>query len=121
MPAFMHNGAFVRLADAIRHHLDPYMSARTYTPSDLPPDLQGPLGPIEPVLARLHPLLQTPVQLSDEEFADLVDFVRNGLLDPRILPRRLKRLVPKRVPSGRPALDFEFEWAPCSLTPFTRS
>ena len=60
MPAFMHNGAFIHLEDAIRHHLDPYTSARQYTPRDLPPDLQGPLGPIEPVLARLDPLLQTP-------------------------------------------------------------
>ena len=109
MPAFMHNGAFVHLEDAIRHHLDPSTSARHYTPRDLPPDLQGPLGPTEPVLARLDPLLQTPIQLSDEEFAQLVDFVRHGLLDPRILPKRLKTLVPKRVPSGSPTLDFEFE------------
>ena len=109
MPAFMHNGAFVHLEDAIRHHLDPYTSARQYTPRDLPPDLQGPLGPIEPVLARLDSLLQTPLQLTDAEFSQLVDFVRHGLLDPRILPRHLKTLVPKRVPSGRPTLDFEFE------------
>ena len=109
MPAFMHNGAFIHLEDAIRHHLDPYTSARLYTPSDLPPDLQGLLGPIRPVLARLDPLLQMPTRLSAEEFADLVDFVRYGLLDPRILPERLKMLVPKRVPSGRPTLRFEFE------------
>jgi cytochrome c peroxidase len=109
IPAFMHNGAFVRLEDAIRHHLDPYSSARNYTPSALPPDLRGPLGPIEPVLARLDPLLRTPIQLSDEEFSDLVDFVRNGLLDPRILPEHLKTLVPRRVPSGSLTLDFEFQ------------
>jgi cytochrome c peroxidase len=109
MPAFMHNGAFVHLEDAIRHHLDPYPSARQYTPRDLPPDLQGPLGPIEPVLARLDPLLQTPIQLTAEEFSQLVDFVRHGLLDPRILPGHLKTLVPKRVPSGSPTLDFAFE------------
>ena len=109
MPAFMHNGAFIHLEDAIRHHLDPSTSARQYTPRDLPPDLQGPLGPIEPVLARLDPLLQTPLQLSDEEFSQLVDFVRHGLLDPRILPGHLRPLVPQRVPSGRPMLDFEFE------------
>jgi len=109
MPAFMHNGAFVRLEDAIRHHLDPYTSARNYIPTVLPPDLQGPLGPIEPVLARLDPLLRTLIQLSDEEFSNLVDFVRNGLLDPRALPERLKTLVPKRVPSGQPTLDFEFQ------------
>ena len=109
MPAFMHNGAFVHLEDAIRHHLDPYTSARNYTPRELPPDLQGPLGPLDPVLARLDPLLQTPLHLSDEEFSQLVDFVRHGLLDPRILPRHLKTLMPERVPSGSPTLDFEFE------------
>jgi hypothetical protein len=44
---------------------------------------------------------------ANEEFSQLVDFVRHGLLDPRILPTHLKTLVPKRVPSGRPTLDFE--------------
>jgi len=109
MPALMHNGAFVRLEDAVRHHLDPAHSARSYSPSDLPPDLQGPLGPIEPVLARLDPLLQTPIVLSENELSDLIDFVRGGLLDRRILPEHLKRLVPKSVPSGSPTLHFQFE------------
>jgi cytochrome c peroxidase len=109
MPAFMHNGAFVRLEDAIRHHLNPYVSARTYSPKSLPKDLRGPLGPVEPVLARLDPLLQTPIILSNEEFSDLVDFVEYGLLDPRILPEHLKMLIPKRVPSGSQTLTFEFE------------
>jgi cytochrome c peroxidase len=108
MPALMHNGAFVRLEDAIRHHLDPYTSGREYRPHDLDPDLQGPLGPIEPVLARLDALLQTPIVLSEEEFAQLVDFVRNGLLDPRALPNHLQTLVPKSAPSGQPMLIFEF-------------
>ena len=108
MPTFMHNGAFVRLEDAIAHHLDPCTSARDYDGSALPEDLQVPPGPIEPVLARLDPLLQTPIVLSDEEFSDLVDFVKYGLLDPRILPEHLKTLVPKRVPSGSPTLSFEF-------------
>jgi cytochrome c peroxidase len=111
MPAFMHNGAFVSLEDAIRHHLDPYTSARNYHPSALPADLRGPLGPIEPVLARLDPLLQTPIVLSHDEFSDLVDFVRYGLLDTGILSDRLKKLIPKRVPSGSRTLTFEFEKA----------
>jgi cytochrome c peroxidase len=92
-------------------HLDPYTSARNYFPSGLPVDMQGQPGPIEPVLARLDPLLQTPIVLSDEEFSDLVDFVKYGLLDPRILPERLKTLIPKRVPSGSRTLNFEFEKA----------
>lgn len=109
MPAFMHNGAFVLLEDAIRHHLDPYKSARNYSPSSLPPDLQGPVGPIEPVLDRLDPLLQVPTELTHKEFADLVDFVRNGLLDPRILPQHLKKLIPNEVPSGSQTMTFEFD------------
>ena len=75
---------------------------------DLPgPD--GPLGPMAPVLARLDPLLAVPVHLTDEEFRQLVDFVRNGLLDPRAQPENLRTLVPKSVPSGRPVLTFEFD------------
>ena len=45
----------------------------------------------------------------DAEFSQLVDFVKYGLLDPRILPERLKTLIPKRVPSGSRTLDFKFE------------
>jgi cytochrome c peroxidase len=108
MPAYMHNGAFVSLEDAIRHHLNPYTSARNYTPSALPVDMQGNPGPIEPVLARLDPLLQNPVSLTNTEFTDLVGFVRNGLLDPAILPARLKPIIPTTVPSGSPTLTFEF-------------
>jgi cytochrome c peroxidase len=106
--AFMHNGAFVRLEDAIRYHLDAAGQAATYVPDRLPVDLRGPLGPMSPVLARLDPTLRTPVALSDAEFDALVDFVRNGLLDPAAQPERLRRLVPERLPSGRASLRFEF-------------
>jgi cytochrome c peroxidase len=110
-PAFFHNGAFTRLEDAIRFHLDAAASAVAYQPAaaGVAPDLAGPPGPIEPVLARLDPLLATPVRLTDEEFQQLVDFLRNGLLDPRARPERLRTLVPKTVPSGRPVLIFEFQ------------
>jgi cytochrome c peroxidase len=107
-PAFMHNGAFLRLEDAIRHHLDVVASATGYTPEGLATDLRGPLGPIAPVLERLDPLVASPLSLSDAEFADLVDFVRDGLLDPAARPARLRRLVPARLPSGRTPLRFEF-------------
>ncbi len=108
MPAFMHNGAFLRLDDAIRHHLDPYASARAYSPAGLAPDLRGPTGPIEPVLDRVDPLLRLPLVLTDAELASLVDFVRYGLLDQRATPQRLKTLVPRGVPSGLPTMTFEF-------------
>jgi cytochrome c peroxidase len=108
--AFMHDGAFTRLADAIRYHLDALAAARAYTPAGqrLAPDLSGPIGPFAPVLARLDPRLATPVVLTDDEFNSLVAFVRDGLLDPRARPEHLRRLVPSAVPSGRPVLVFEF-------------
>ncbi|MDF1503819.1 cytochrome c peroxidase [Roseisolibacter sp. H3M3-2] len=105
-PAFMHNGAFVRLEDAVRHHLDPARSARAWTPALLAPDLRGPPGPIAPVLARLDPRLRAPARLDDAEVADLVAFVRDGLLDPAARPERLRHLVPARLPSGLAPLAF---------------
>jgi cytochrome c peroxidase len=109
-PTFMHNGAFTRLEDAIRHHLDVFTSARNYNPAaaGVAEDLRGPLGPIEPVLALIDPLVAHPTQLTKAEFNWLVDFVRNGLLDDGADARHLRRLAPKRVPSGRPVLTFEF-------------
>ena len=106
-PAFMHNGAFVRLEDAIRYHLDAARGATAYATAYLPTDLQGPLGPMDPVLARLDPALRQPVALTDREFQDLVDFIRNGLLDPDARPQRLRRLIPQKLPSGRPGLIFQ--------------
>jgi len=109
-PTFMHNGAFTRLEDAIRHHLNVMDSAMHYTPASqiLSADLRGPLGPMDPVLARLDPALSSPIILNESQFEQLVAFVRHGLLDPRATPERLRRLVPHSVPSGRPMLVFEF-------------
>jgi len=109
-PTFMHNGAFTRLDDAIRHHLNVMYSVSNYTPisQNLPADLSGPMGPMAPVLARLDPALSTPIVLTESQFDQLLAFVRYGLLDPRATPDRLRRLVPRTVPSGRPMLVFEF-------------
>ena len=108
-PAFFHNGAFTRLEDAIRHHLNVYKSAHTYDPVEagLPAGLTHRLGPIEPVLKRLGPLLKSSIHLTDVEFGDLVSFVRDGLLDERPRPGNLCKLVPPQVPSGLPVLQFE--------------
>jgi cytochrome c peroxidase len=109
-PTFMHNGAFTRLEDAIRYHLNVKDSAIHYSPAsqNLPADLSGPLGPTSPVLARLDPALSTPIVLTESQFEQLVTFVRHGLLDPRATPERLRRLIPHTVPSGRPVMRFEF-------------
>lgn len=107
-PAFFHNGAFTRLDDAIRHHLDPYDSARSYDANraGVDRDLRMRLGPIEAALDRLAPALRRPVALERSEVNDLVRFVAEGLLDERARKENLCRLVPASVPSGRPVLKF---------------
>jgi cytochrome c peroxidase len=104
----MHDGAFTSLRAAIRHHLDVVASARAYDPAvqRLPRDLLQ-VGPVDPILARLDPLVATPNLLSSTQLDDLIAFVRDGLLDPRATPDSLRHLIPQRVPSGRPLLQFE--------------
>ena len=106
--AFFHNGAFTRLEDAIYHHLHVFESARNYDPirAGVDQDLAH-LGPIEPVLERIDPLLFNPPQLTPEEFESLVTFVRTGLLDPRASRQNLCSLIPASLPSGMPPLRFE--------------
>jgi cytochrome c peroxidase len=108
-PAFFHNGAFTRLEDAIRHHLDPARSLRDYDAekAGVAADLCLREGPVEPLLATLDALLREPIRLGDDEFADLVAFVRHGLLDPKARPEALCALIPKSLPSGRVPLNFE--------------
>jgi hypothetical protein len=59
------------------------------------------------VLERVDPVLETAIKLTDEEFSQLVDFVRNGLLDQRAKPENLRKLIPRSVPSGFSVLRFE--------------
>lgn len=108
-PTFFHNGSFTRLEDAIRHHLDPQTSARSYDPAKagVDEDLRTNTAPIEPVLATLDPLVQRRTALSDQEFADVVAFVRHGLADPRATPENLMLPKPSSVPSGLPLQTFE--------------
>ena len=106
-PAFCHNGAFRSLDAAIRHHLDVRASLEAYSTDVLDDDLRGPLGPTQPVLDGLDPRVANPTALSHEEFADLLAFVRDGLLDSRASPARLRHLIPQHVPSGRPVLVFQ--------------
>jgi cytochrome c peroxidase len=108
-PAFFHNGAFTRLEDAIRHHLDVFDSARNYNAAraSVDKDLRLRVGPIEPVLARIDPLLARPIRLSEPEFQDLVHFVRDSLLDDGATAREFCPLIPMTVPSGLPSLRFQ--------------
>ena len=102
-PTFFHNGCFTRLEDAVRYHLDAIGSALTYNPAaaGVDADLQGPQGPIAPVLARIDPALATPVTLSTDEFRQLITFLRKALLDPKANEHELRKLIPAQVPSRR--------------------
>ena len=108
-PTFFHNGCFTRLEDAVRYHLDAIGSAPSYNPvvAGIAADLQGPQGPSAPVLARIDPALATPLTLSNDEFDQLIAFLRTGLLDPRANAHDLRKLIPARVPSGRPIHMFQ--------------
>lgn len=107
-PAFFHNGAFTRLPDAIRHHLNVAWSNRYYNPllGGVAPDLLWRRGPIQPVLAALDPKIK-PVDLDSDEFDDLVTFVAGGLLDQRASANGLCAVVPGFVPSGLPVHRFQ--------------
>jgi len=105
-PGFFHNGAFTTLEDAIRFHLNVAKEARKYdaVQAGVPGDLTQKLGPPVPQ-NLLDPLIRRLIKLSDEEFTDLVTFVRDGLLDQRVT--NLCHLIPASVPSGQPVLQFQ--------------
>lgn len=106
-PAFFHDGTFTTLDAAIRFHLDAEKLAPKYDPkaAGIATDLTYRLGPITPILARLDPVLQAGIHLTPSEIGDLIDFVKNALLDKRATG--LCHLVPPSVPSGLPVLHFE--------------
>jgi cytochrome c peroxidase len=108
-PAFFHNGAFTRIEDAIRHHLDVKQSVHNYdaVEAGVAPDLTQRLASSEAMLETLDPLLKDRTRLNEREFRDLVSFVRDALLDSRAGKRHLCPLIPESVPSGMPLLNFE--------------
>ena len=101
---FFHNGAFTTLEGAVRFHLNAVGHSYDKEAEGVPADLQ--LGPFVDS-ALIEPRLRTPVTLGPGEFDDLVQFLKTGLLDERMLPSNLCGLVPARVPSGLPVLTFE--------------
>jgi cytochrome c peroxidase len=110
-PYFFHNGAFARLADALRYHMNTLHLAPKYDPgaAGLDADLTLRRGPIDPVLQRLDPRLVAlgNLDLKQHEFDDLLAFVRDALLDPRALPANLCRQIPRDVPSRLKILTFQ--------------
>lgn len=98
---WMHNGAYATLEGAVRHMLAPQASLLAYDPGQLVPELKTAIHDEQKVsdllLATLDPLVATPVELSDEEFNDLMAFLQ-ALTDPAALD--LRQDIPASVPSG---------------------
>jgi cytochrome c peroxidase len=98
---WMHNGAYATLEGAVRHMLAPQASLLAYDPGQLVPELKTAIHDEQQVsdllLATLDPLMATPVELSDEEFNDLMAFLQ-ALTDPAALD--LRQDIPASVPSG---------------------
>ena len=105
-PAFFHNGAFARLEDAIRFHLNP---SQEYDPSTagIDRDLTRRMGP-RIGESYLHPLFRNGgINLSESQIVDVTQFVKTGLLDPRAKRESLCGMIPKSVPSKLKMLTFE--------------
>jgi len=103
---WMHDGVYTTLEGAVRHMLSPQESLMNYDAAQLPPLVQ-PLvqdkaAKLELILGTLDPLVWTPVELTDEEFSDLMAFLL-ALTDPAA--EDLEDIVPSSVPSGLPVED----------------
>jgi len=103
---YMHDGAFVTLEDAVRHHLDPLGSLSAYDATTLPalfqPTYDADAGRNLARADALDPLLPGVTVLSDAEFADLMAFL-HALTDPSSLA--VLADIPDEVPSGLPVKD----------------
>jgi cytochrome c peroxidase len=104
---WMHNGAYAHLEDAVRHHLDPAASLKSYDDKQVEPELHGTYQSSEEtkklLLSTLAPALAVKgAPLTDAEFADLMAFI-SSLTDPSSL--NLLHVIPDSVPSGLPIDD----------------
>ncbi|HSL71000.1 MAG TPA: cytochrome c peroxidase [Longimicrobiales bacterium] len=100
---YMHSGAYATLEAVVEHYNNVPLAIRTYDTAQLDPDLlplyHGDEATIKNVLTTLDGRLQTPLNLTDGDKADLVAFLKS-LTDPAA--RNLAAIAPTRVPSGLP-------------------
>lgn len=104
---YMHNGAYMFLEDAVRHHLDPETALRNYDPSvQLRGDFRETYKSDEAIYADLISTLdgrvQTTHDLSDAEVVQIMAFLQ-ALTSPSAVD--LSHLIPDSVPSGLPVRD----------------
>ncbi|HSG17075.1 MAG TPA: cytochrome c peroxidase, partial [Anaerolineae bacterium] len=96
---WMHNGAYITLEDAVRHHLDPAQAFENYDSAQLDPLLEETYEYQSGVLLTLDPLLEEPITLTDREVGALMAFL-HALTSPSAAAGC--ELVPESVPSGLP-------------------
>lgn len=98
---YMHNGAYATLEGVIRHKNHTKLALWNYDITQLRPEFQVQVHrrpeSFEAVEATLSPLLQEPLELTDQEVEDLVAFLKS-LTSPSA--RDLSHIVPESVPSG---------------------
>ncbi len=104
---YFHNGAFARLEDAVRHHLDPVSSLESYDDSQVEFELVGTFQDdpelIDTLLSTLSPKLYVDgPALRERDIHDLMSFL-SSLTDPASL--NMLDTVPDGVPSGLPLAD----------------
>ncbi|MFT4930127.1 MAG: cytochrome c peroxidase [Phenylobacterium sp.] len=104
---YFHNGAFDKLEDAVRHHLDPAASLANYDASQIEPELAGQFqndpATIQALLSTVSPKLRIlGNSLSDNDVSDILAFM-SALTDPSSLNKL--DAVPASVPSGLTLAD----------------
>ena len=104
---YFHNGAFAKLSDAVRHHLDPQASLNNYDASQIEPELAGMFvndaDTLNTLLSTLSPKLYVSGNpLSKREINQLLAFL-SALTDPDSLNKL--DVVPDQLPSGLSLAD----------------
>lgn len=103
---YMHDGAFTRVEDAVRHHLDPRGSLATYNPLVLPDDLRDQVhhDQNEAIAAQIDPEVLPYRTITDEEIWQIVTFLEALTSDTErgVAP---EAGVPETVPSGLPVIS----------------
>jgi cytochrome c peroxidase len=96
---WMHNGAYTTLEDAVRHHLDPASALANYDITQIDPLLRDTVQSQSSLLRTLDPLMTSPVELTSQQFDELMAFLR-ALTSPSAAGSC--DLIPDSVPSGLP-------------------
>lgn len=104
---YFHNGAYAKLEDAVRHHLDPATALANYDDTQVEPEHVGTYQDDPEIINRLlstaSPKLRVKGRpLSESEIRDLMAFL-SALTDPSSLNKL--DTVPDQLPSGLPLAD----------------